>query len=235
MIRRRFERMARDSVKKYIESDTGRTYWVCNGVPTWSKPKCLGDSDVSAVTLASESRQVQVMCEICTSHVATSSCKTCNELDRVYICGQCFHEYHQGHEYREIANCCECELQIATRVCTSSCGDRFCDTCFHAIHSHGKMATHSWRSLLTMCQICDTFAAKGMCTNEEHVSRYACVPCSQLELERGGTNTWSDIFVRPTYRDETEMEAERITETIKLSVRRVIFHRKITQPHHARK
>ena len=74
-----------------------------------------------------------------------------------------------------------------------------------------------------------------MCTNEEHVSRYACVPCSQLELERGGTNTWSDILVRPTYRDETEMEAERITETIKLSVRRVMFHRKITQPHHARK
>ena len=28
----------------------------------------------------------------------------------------------------------------------------------------------------------------------------------------------SDIFIRPTYRDEKEMEAERISETIRLSV-----------------
>eukprot|EP00938_MAST-03A_sp_MAST-3A-sp1_P006812 g6812.t1 len=32
------------------------------------------------------------------------------------------------------------------------------------------------------------------------------------------TDTWSDIFIRPTYRDEKEMKAERISETIRLSV-----------------
>ena len=219
MTRRRFERMARDTVKKYIESDTGRTYWVCNGRSTWTKPKCLGDSDVTAVTLASEIRQVRVMCEICHSRCATSSCIDCNEVDRVFLCGQCFHEYHQGHEYREIAVCCECEFQVATRVCTSSCQDRFCDTCFHAIHRHGKMATHTWRPLMTMCEICEAYAAKGTCTNEETgSSRYSCIPCFELELERGGTDTWSDVFVQPTYRSKEDTLKERLTEVIKLSV-----------------
>ena len=155
--RRRIQSMARSTLTKWIDFDTGYPYWI--GPSTkhqfWTKPILLGHDDVRHIVEAPHpNAEYSLSCNYCSG----TASRYCNECDE-WFCKEDFTNNHRSgksttHTWIDMEICIECSYQIASRNC-DRCGDNFCDSCYYARHRLGRMKLHTWKELIPMCQMCD--------------------------------------------------------------------------------
>ena len=153
----RVQKMARNSLTKWIDFNSGDPYW-CS--PTtkhqfWTKPLVLGNDDVRHVV---ESPHPEVEYALSCSDCGGTAKRYCNECDE-WFCLNDYKKLHRTgkraeHTFVDMDICIECSYQIASRNC-DRCGDNFCDNCYYVKHRLGRMRLHTWKMLIPMCTMCD--------------------------------------------------------------------------------
>lgn len=157
LARRRVVQMARATLTKWIDYNTGAPYW-CSPKTNhtfWTKPLILGRDDVRHVV---QSPHPLVEYTLSCSDCQGTAFRYCHECDE-WFCKECYSSNHSKgkramHTFLDMDPCVECGYQIASRFC-DSCGDNFCDSCYYAKHQRGRMRLHTWEAIIPMCECCD--------------------------------------------------------------------------------
>ena len=75
------------------------------------------------------------------------------------------------HYAAPLSTCTECELQIASHLCTT-CGDVYCGSCFESVHNRGNLLVyHKFTPTMPICVLCKVRISRGRCAGcESHPS-----------------------------------------------------------------
>lgn len=185
--RRRVTRVAQTVYVKYID-DLARFYWrhKYTKANTYEKPRSLRQQDCGApIKTPHVNESCAIDCSVCED--VNFSTLFCDECDTTF-CEPCFAMGHRGgnrkgHTKISLAMCVQCDFQICTKTC-EQCLDSFCDSCCKYAHRKGRLRIHTFKWLVTKCEMCHDLRGKWRLAVPEERYRPAslCTACLQTRL-----------------------------------------------------